>query len=167
MIIVKENIYEQIVEKFMHHIASKLNVSNLLIELNYSKDDILKSVQEMEGIFLLYRYILIQNSEVHVNEAKMKAVFVDKSCELICRNLTDYTKQKAILLYLIYNSNIIENTTVTLNTSSVVYENNDHLKILELDSVVIHEWRSFFKTKILFLYDYTKTNSSITFHINT
>ena len=68
------------------------------------------------------------------------------------------SKQKAILLYLIYNSNIIENTTVTLNTSSVVYENNDHLKILELDIIDLYLSASFdmrrsnyFKRRKLFL----------------
>jgi hypothetical protein len=162
MIIIKDSIYKQIVEKFLHHMASKFNVTSLMMELNYSKDDLVKSIKEMENIFILYRGMLMQKNEAYINNDKIFDAFSYKECRLLVNNFTDYRQYKAIILYLLYElSN--ENTTITINSNNLIYENTDMLKVMEVEFFILKEWRDMFTSPMEFLYTYKKTDNNLTF----
>ena len=160
--VIKDDIYKKIVEKFLHHLSGKCHVSNLIIELNHPIEQLKQSNDEIEGFLMLYRSVLIEKSNTPSNLDKITPIFKEKQTLLINNNFLEFTKCKVILLFLLYDV-VDDKTTIILNEDHVIFGNIAQNKIQEIEILLLKEWRFMFKNKINFLYNYKKTDNTITF----
>jgi hypothetical protein len=117
---------EKIIEKFLHHLAGKLNISTLLLELNYPSQDIIKSHKDIEALFSLYKGVILEKPEITNNHNKIQELFENQGGKFILHNKEDFPKEKTILLYFLYE--VTDNKTIiTVNDNNIVYANNNDI----------------------------------------
>lgn len=165
MIVIKQAAYEQIVEKFLHHLAGKLNVTHLMMDLEYSMKETQQSVEELEAVFLIYRSILLQGVDVPLNVQKLVPLFKSKNISLHINEKNDFSKERALILYLLYDFSK-ENNSITINKQNMIYEVESQEEIIDLESQIINKWRDYFNGKPHFLYNYHKTDHEVIFSMS-
>jgi hypothetical protein len=157
---------EKIIEKFLHHLAGKLNISNLLLELNYSAKEIIKSNKDIEGLFSLYKGVLLNKPEI-INNNKIKELFENQGAKFIINNKEDFPNEKTILLYFLYEVTD-DKTIIIINEDNVVYENNDELKENNMINTIIDkikdEWMELLTSPNNILNNYKKDNNKVIFY---
>ena len=157
---------EKIIEKFLHHLAGKLNISNLLLELNYSPQEIIKSNKDIEGLFSLYKSVLLNKSEI-INNNKIQELFEHQGAKFIINNKENFTKEKTTLLYFLYE--VTDDTTmITINEDHIIYENNNTIKKNNIIDTIIdkieNEWKELLVIPNIIFNNYEKGNDKIVFY---
>lgn len=160
---------EKIIEKFLHHLAGKLNISNLLLELNYSPKEIIKSNKDIEGLFSLYKGILLKKPEIITSSGKIQELFKNQGAEFIINNKDNFPKEKTILLYFLYEVTN-DKTKIIINKDHIIYENNDEFKENNMINVIIKkiddEWQELLKAPNNIFNQYIVNDNKIIFYFN-
>lgn len=160
MITLKDNFYKKIVEDFFHNLAGKINIANFVLEMKSNTIDIENALQQIESIFILYRGVLIERYEIYINIKKILPIYKIKNTIIIDNNTDQFTKNKSIFLYLFYKFSD-SNTKIIINDNSIIYENSDKIKIIEIEIMFIKEEFSY---KNSFFSFYEKKKNSIIFY---
>lgn len=165
---------EKIIEKFLHHLAGKLNISNLLLELNYSPKEIIKANKDMEGLFSLYKGVILKKPEITNNSSKIKELFENQETKFIINNKDDFPEEKTILLYFLYE--VTDNKTIiTINEDNIIYEtqeenneeNNEKNNIINIiTNKISNEWQELLKNSNSIFNNYMVENNKIIFYFN-
>lgn len=159
---------EKIIEKFLHHLAGKLNISNLLLELNYPFQEIIKSNKDIEGLFSLYKGVLLKKPEIINNSEKIKELFENQGAKFIINNKEDFPKIKTILLYFLYEVTN-DKTIITINEDNIIYENHESLKQNHMIDIIIdrmkNEWQELLVSPNNIFDNFVKATNRITFYL--
>lgn len=138
--------YLEIIEKFSHHLMGKINVSNLLIELNYSSKELMQINEEIVSLLSLFKEIF-SNKNISIDYAnKIKYLFTMKECKIIINNYNEYLECKNILLFLLYEVTDGD-ISITVNDNNIIYENDrnidDKAKMITIvENKILNEWNN-------------------------
>lgn len=144
---INANKYIEIIEKFSHHLMGKINVSNLLIELNYSSKELIQINEEIVWLISLFKEIFINKntSEDYIN--KIKNLFSLKETIVIINDYNYYLECKNILTFLLYEVSH-EDIKIIINDNNIVYENlkdekntNENM-IKVVENKIKNEWNN-------------------------
>jgi hypothetical protein len=141
------NKYIEIVEKFSHHIMGKINVSNLLIELNYSPKELIQNNEEMVWLISLFKEIFVNKNTSTDYTNKIKNLFSLKETIVIINDYNNYLEYKNILLFLLYEVSHGD-VKIVVNDNNIIYENlKDEKNISEnmikiIENKIKNEWNN-------------------------
>jgi hypothetical protein len=151
------NLHLQILEKFLHNMAGKMNICNFLFDMDANKEEIKNVFMIMESMLLLYRGILLNRSDLNIPNYVFSRFIEDKGGECIINNLLSFIEEKVFLLILLYNG-ISNNTKVILEKNSLIVKDKDIQNIIQL----INQY-NIKNSKYKFIQKYITNNNEIIF----
>ena len=113
------NLHIQILEKFLHSMAGKMNICNLLFDIHPDNKEVKKVFNVMESILILYRGILLNRSGIKIPQYVFTQIVEDKEAKCIINDLDSSVEEKAFLIIVLYNS-ISQTTEITINKHNMI-----------------------------------------------